>query len=793
MSSAAYRTLTADCASGVAMIDLDVNNVRARLLTGGDWWWDVNRARYVVPKVDPAQGEVEVSSLFSGALWAGGIDADGNVRVAAPRYRQGVRSDFWPGPLDHDGSTRADRCAAHDRFWSVRREDIDAVAGAWAAGRPLSLAELPEGVRTWPARGNPHAEGRAGQPLVVDGNLAPFVDVDGNGLYDPTTGDHPDVPGDQAIFWSFNDAGNAHGETGGPSIGLEVRALAYAFATGDALNDQTFYRLELLHYGTAGLEDMYLGLFTDVDLGWYLNDFVGCDTSLDLAYAYNGTAVDGGGMPNYGDRPPLVGVQLLQTPWRRLADGDSVRPGMTTFSFLYTAFDAVGWPVTDRDHWYRMQGRWLDGTPFTFGGNGYGGTTPFPFQYPDDPSLPLPAWSECAQGNPPADRQFLQATGGFAFPPGRKVPLEWAVLWVRPEGPQDGCRADVDALRRVAGQVRDSHALAFADVLDGPDAPDLTIEEGDGRVRLRLSNGPGSNNAGEAYRETDPVLRNLADLDPTDSLEDPDYRFQGYLIYQLRDATVSVAEVDNPSRARLVAQVDLADGVGRLVNRVYDPVLQAQVPVLMVDGRDEGIEREFLLERDAFADPPGILVNHRTYRYTAVAYAYNGMAPWNPDFPEPGRRPFLAGRRNRKVYTAIPHRPLTGTELASTDSACRRAAVVPNPYYAHSGYETGTNDRVIRFTNLPGRCTVTVYTLDGQRVRRLERDVPEDQTAGAVQGDGSPNRDNSLAWDLTNEAGLPVGSGCYLAHVRTPSGCERVLKACVVQRPVDLDGLELAR
>ena len=35
--------------------------------------------------------------------------------------------------------------------------------------------------------------------------LAPFVDVDYDGLYNPALGDYPDVMGDQAIFFIFND------------------------------------------------------------------------------------------------------------------------------------------------------------------------------------------------------------------------------------------------------------------------------------------------------------------------------------------------------------------------------------------------------------------------------------------------------------------------------------------------------------------------------------------------------------------------------------------------------------
>src|ERR1035438_3551174 len=58
----------ASCAVGEAQTDLDINNVRARILTSGDMWWDLISARYEVPKGGG------VFSIFAGAIWIGGVD-----------------------------------------------------------------------------------------------------------------------------------------------------------------------------------------------------------------------------------------------------------------------------------------------------------------------------------------------------------------------------------------------------------------------------------------------------------------------------------------------------------------------------------------------------------------------------------------------------------------------------------------------------------------------------------------------------------------------------------------------
>jgi hypothetical protein len=78
-----------DCNNAVAQVDQAINNVRARLTTGGDVWWDSNDGRYVVPKVPP--GITEVSSIFAGAVWLGGVDPAGNLKLAAQTYGRSTR------------------------------------------------------------------------------------------------------------------------------------------------------------------------------------------------------------------------------------------------------------------------------------------------------------------------------------------------------------------------------------------------------------------------------------------------------------------------------------------------------------------------------------------------------------------------------------------------------------------------------------------------------------------------------------------------------------------------------
>src|ERR1051326_2338163 len=65
------KVASGDCVPATSSIDLDINNVRARLQNGGDMWWDlINTAKYEIPKSLEGQPE-NPSSLFAGAVWIG--------------------------------------------------------------------------------------------------------------------------------------------------------------------------------------------------------------------------------------------------------------------------------------------------------------------------------------------------------------------------------------------------------------------------------------------------------------------------------------------------------------------------------------------------------------------------------------------------------------------------------------------------------------------------------------------------------------------------------------------------
>jgi hypothetical protein len=215
----------------------------------------------------------------------------------------------------------------------------------------------------------------------------------------------------------------------------------------------------------------------------------------------------------------------------------------------------------------------------------------------------------------------------------------------------------------------DAKAQALFDncfqIIDGPDAPTLDIVELNNEIIINITNAGSSNNVGESYNQSDPLLVTsvealLADGDTTLTQPlDTTYTFQGYQIYQVASSNVSASDLNDPSQAQLIFQCDIRDGVADLINFETDLQLDADIPELKVEGADIGIQHSIRVTEDRFAPVNPALINHRTYYFAAVAYAYNNYKTYDPNFPTAGgqKQPYLQGRGNFNVYSAIPHNP----------------------------------------------------------------------------------------------------------------------------------------
>ncbi len=819
-NSQQQETRAAACAPATGLRDLEFNNVRALIETGGSMWQDrsISQASYEIPK------DGGVSSLYAGALWMGGISPDQQLKLAAVTFRADG-NDFWPGPLTNTGAAEVTEavCSEYDQFFVTFRQDserhrqyFDCLNDPTCDLEEEGLADyaIPNYFDTYPGNGN--------TALNQDLYLAPFYDYNNDTQYNPSDGDYPwydflgeidcanrrredPVPlfGDQNFFWIFNDKGNVHSESQGEPIGMEIRAQAFAFSTNDEVNNMTFYNYVLINQGTQTLGDTYFGTWIDADLGTAIDDYVGCDVQRGLGYCYNGDAVDepSNSSPGYGENPPAVGVDFFEGPYQDedgidnplttiftdaidslgipyegigigYGDGviDNERFGMRRFVYYNNSLNPINGEPQIPAHFYRyMNGLWLNGQEMDYGGDGVnvgvtGITADYMFPGDTDPfnwgtqGEPVPPWTEQTAGNPPADRRFIQAAGPFTLLPGDYNNITVGVVWARANAGDPF--ASVELMREADDKAQALFDNCF-EIVSGPAAPDVSIQELDRELILYLTNdNPLSNNFNEEYVGFDPgIPEELADGTQLDTLQ-RSYVFQGYQIYQLSDADVSVADLEDVDKARLLATVDIKDTIDVVVNYEVNQEMDLPVPQAMAIGENDGVQHSFRILNDAFAQGDNRLVNHKTYYYLVLAYGVNNYAQYDPVARTGQDEQYKASRTASngsaiRVFTGIPHKPevenggtLTGASYGDGVPITRLEGkgngtllLDMDPASEESALQNVTTTE---FTYRPGRGPVDIKVIDPLNVPNAEFELR------LAPDDADIDDADTAFWELTN-------------------------------------------
>ncbi len=622
--------------------------------------------------------------------------------------------------------------------------------------------------------------------------------------------------GDENYFWIFNDKGNIHTESGGQAIGIEVRAQAFAFTTNDEVNNMTFLNYVLINQGSQTLTETFFGSWVDPDLGFAYDDYVGCDVQRGLGYCYNGDAFDEAGSSSlgYGQNPPAVGVDFFEGPYQD-ADGsanpltsdiilaedslgipykglgigygdsiiDNERFGMRRFVYYNNTTNAINGEPTAPQHFYNyLRGIWKNGADMLFGGNGVSGNgvvagLKAQYMFPGDtdpynwstyglapPTASIP-WTEQSAGNSPADRRFIQSAGPFILEPGDYNNITLGVVWARAVG---GDPFESVQLLRLADDKAQSLFDNCFELVNGPDAPDVTVQELDREIILMLTNeNPLSNNYHENYLEFDPSIPDsLQDGTQFDQIQ-RSYVFEGYLVYQLKDAEVSNADLGDIDKARLIAQCDMQNDILEIINYNRDLTTGLITPSLMVQGANIGVRHSFRVLEDAFALGNKNLINHRTYYFMVVAYGYNEYQPYDLTTSTGQDDVFKASRKSAvgevPRIVAIPH-----------NVSPEEGGTVLNSSYGDGVFMTrlegkgnGTNDLIISGSSenellappyttsqlqyMPGRGPVTIKVVDPLRIPAADFELALKDTLGVFNPD-------SMYWKLKNLTNNEVDS-----------------------------------
>ncbi len=404
----------------------------------------------------------KTNTIFNSTIWAGGLDSQNLLHLAAERYKQGPSLgrgiDFQPGPIANQYNN--EYLERYLRTWKVSAAQIEHHKNNyWRPGY-----QAPEAILNWPGNGKI----TNGEALT----LAPYYDKYSDGIYNCMEGDYPLIRGDETIFLMFNDDLN-HTESFGTRIGLEVHAMVYGFSNpaDTAVYNSVFVHYDFYNRSDETYHNFYFGVFTDTDLGYAYDDYVGSDVADGYFYTYNGLPQDGNGEYwAYGENPPAQGIAILAGPFKdndqednpaidcsesinglNYGNGtvDDERLGMGSFVHYYNPGGATPYsndPQYADTYYNNMQALWLDETHMIYGGNGHPSTGAVGpdchYMFPGD-SDPLnwgtnciqpnggyntngKYWTEAEVLNPPEDRRGVASMGPVTFLPGQVQEMELA-------------------------------------------------------------------------------------------------------------------------------------------------------------------------------------------------------------------------------------------------------------------------------------------------------------------------------------------------------------------------------
>ena len=418
---------------------------------------------------------------------------------------------------------------------------------------------------------------------------------------------------DQVCWSVYNDLDverhNLPKGTVGIGLGVEVRQTAWAYAREGALANIVFIKFEIFNEGPYDLEDMFISLWSDPDLGDAGDDLVGSDDTLSLGYCYNE-----GSDANYGSAPPATGYDFFQGPLLFTGDmvNDSGKAWDTTWQFGY-----VNMPMSSFMIWVNPEGPEVPAESYNFMNGLKKNGSPM-----INPETDLES-KFFGNGNPvdgsgwldanSADRRFMQSTGPFSFAQGDSTEIVAAILVGQGSSPTNS----ITVLKNIDAFAQKVFNNNFV-LPDPPAKPKVTVTNLTGKIVLSWGEDSEINNG--------------------------DFPFEGYALMQ-------GASQNGPWTDTLM-WADLINDVAGVIDYRFSSAAGGDLPYVAKPGGDLGLQRVLITTRDVTGG--GGLVNYSPYYYRVEAYSVDTTQP-------SGEKTLTSAT----VVTAMPHPPLTGTDITS--------------------------------------------------------------------------------------------------------------------------------
>lgn len=428
-----FLLIMAHSVFGQTSDSLYINNIGANISVGGKLFGTEDGSNYGL--YYPLSENVNNSTVYAGGYWLGGVDQEGVLHVAAQTYNQ-LGFDYWSGPVATNYDAVYDN--RYNRVWSINRDEIN----NHLLNNNSPGYVMPEVIENWPAHGNV----ANGEPYY----LAPFVDVNSDGVYHPEQGDYPLINGDKAVYFIINDARLPHTESGGNSFGVDIYSMAYAYNTPDIpyLYNSVFLNTRIVNRSEQTY-DLHFGMWLDVDMGVFYNDAVGCDTLLNMFYGYNRDTISEVMLEN---GLPAQGCMILNK---------QLYAHITGVSGISSELGTINTPSS---YLNLLSGLWANGAIVTQGGNGSGGDTATRYMFSGDP-FTNEGWTFLNVDPPflPFDTRAVGSITPFTLSPNEQICID--VAFPAAQAPEGSSMPDhiaaIAQLKEFAQQIQYWYNASF--------------------------------------------------------------------------------------------------------------------------------------------------------------------------------------------------------------------------------------------------------------------------------------------------------------------------------------------
>ena len=355
----------------------------------------------------------DVNVLFASGLWLAGVTSQGDTVDAGERYNGMYSTLLTPYDFDLSAGPRASTFN-HGRNYKAYITSSDTINSHLQNSTQPGYS-IPDEFGDWPTHGTP----QTGEAEC----LAPFIDADGDGKYIPQAGDYPQIRGDVAAYTISNDDYLRQFYPNNP-MGVEIHRMYYGYKSSDQeLSNTIFLNIRIVNRGNQDFTSFKWGIYNNFIHGNAADNYLGCDTSLNMTFVYNGddNDEDNGGFKGFGMNPPAFGVMMLN---EKMKSHLSLRPN-TNNPFAENPQNSV-------ERYNLLSGKSRGGTELSdtlLNGD------PSTYMYPGNPLDPN-SQSELNLGNAPYDRLSLMGGDNHTLSPGDTLEFDLAFVFAENPGTQ---------------------------------------------------------------------------------------------------------------------------------------------------------------------------------------------------------------------------------------------------------------------------------------------------------------------------------------------------------------------